>query len=256
MLEAEAGCDRTLALERDPVQFPRSFAARDDRAVAALLSALLAFGRVETIRAKLTVLFDHLGPSPSRTARELPLDGLIARLGSFRHRTFRGSDVARLVHAAGRILVRDGSLYAPLERAYAETGSLREALTRFTDDLRALGWPDGVDRAARHLLPDPRGASACKRLMLLARWIARPDDGVDLGLAALPTRALVIPLDVHIHRVALSLGFTRRETASWRAAEEVTEALRGLDPEDPVRFDFALCHVQIEAFRTKKGRPE
>lgn len=255
VLAAEKRCDRALALERDPVQFPRLFASRDDRAVAALLSALLAFGRVEIIRAKLAVLFAHLGPSPARTAREVPLAVLIARLEAFRHRTFRGADIARLVHAAGMILARDGSLYAPLERGFTETGSLRGALTRFADDLRLLAWPDGADRAARHLLPDPRGPSACKRLALLARWIARPDDGVDLGLSTLPTRALVIPLDVHVHRVARSLGFTHRTTASWLAAEEVTEALRALDLEDPVRFDFALCHVEIEAFRRRpRGR--
>ena len=76
---------------------------------------------------------------------------------------------------------------------------------------------------------------------------------MDLGLANVPTRALLVPLDVHVHRVARSLGFTRRATASWLAAEEVTEALRGLDPDDPVRFDFALCHVEIEAFRSRRA---
>ena len=252
MLDAEARCDRTLALSRDPVQFPRSFRDADDRALAAMLSALLAFGQVETIRAKLTVLFAHLGPSPAVTARDVPLDVLVARLAGFRHRTFRGTDIARLVNAAGQIIARDGSLFAPLERAFAKSGSLREALVVFTDELRTLAWPLGADRAARHLVPDPRGASACKRLALLMRWVVRPDDGVDLGIANLPTHALIVPLDVHVHRVARSLGFTRRATASWRAAEEVTDALRSLDASDPVRFDFALCHVEIEAFRARR----
>jgi uncharacterized protein (TIGR02757 family) len=252
--ETDARFDRARGLERDPVQFPRSFSDPNDRALAAMLAALLAFGRVETIRAKLRVLFERLGPSPSHTARTTPADDLVRRLADFRHRTFRGEDIARLVYAAGRVIERDGSLFAPLERAYRERGTLREALADFADDLRAIAWPTGPTRTARHLLPDPRGPSACKRLALFSRWIVRPDDGVDLGLCAIPTHALVIPLDVHIHRVARTLGFTRRTTASWIAAEEVTEALRGLDANDPVRFDFALCHVEIEAFRVSRNR--
>jgi uncharacterized protein (TIGR02757 family) len=251
--DTDARFDRASGLARDPVQFPRTFTNRHDRELAAMLSALLAFGRVETIRAKLRVLFERLGPSPSHTARTMRADDLVRLLADFRHRTFRGDDIARLVHAAGRIIERDGSLYAPLERAYREHGNLRDALADFTEALRSIAWPKGLTRTARHLLPDPRGPSACKRLALMARWVVRPDDGVDLGLCAIPTAALVIPLDVHIHRIARTLGFTRRATATWIAAEEVTEALRALDPHDPVRFDFALCHVQIEAFRARRA---
>ncbi len=253
MLESEATCDRVLALSRDPVQFPRRYADPNDRALAAMLAALMAFGRVETIRAKLGVLLELLGPSPARTARDVPADELVARLEHFRHRTFRGDDIARLVHAAGRLIARDGALFAHLEESFRRHQTLRGALADYTDELRAIAWPGGPTRTARHLLPDPRGPSACKRLALMARWIVRPDDGVDLGLCAIPSAALVIPLDVHIHRIARTLGFTRRDSASWQAAEEVTEALRGLDANDPVRFDFALCHVAIDAVRTRRA---
>src|SRR5262249_27377579 len=158
---------------------------------------------------------------------------------------FRGEDIAALLSASAALIARDGSLYTSLGRAFARHGTLRAALVHFVDELRALAWPDGAaPRPARHLLPDPRGPSACKRLALPARWLARPDDGVDLGLLpSLPTRALVVPLDVHVHRIARELGFTRRRGASWLAAVDVTEALRALDPDDPVRFDFAVCHT-------------
>ena len=79
--------------------------------------------------------------------------------------------------------------------------------------------------------------------MLLFRWMARPADGIDLGLWDVPTSSLVIPVDTHIHKLAKNLGLTESNTASWRAAEEITRALARLDPDDPVKYDFALCHM-------------
>jgi uncharacterized protein (TIGR02757 family) len=107
----------------------------------------------------------------------------------------------------------------------------------------------------RWLLPRPADGSACKRPLLFLRWVARPDDGVDLGLwTALDPARLVVPLDTHVHRIGYWIGLTSRRTASWRTALEVTAALRALDPADPTRFDFALAHLGIS--RDCPGRPE
>ena len=233
------------ALARDPLQFARRYEDPRDREVVALVSALMAFGKVLIITRKLEALLAHLGPSPSRTARETPGDELVERLRRFRHRTFAGADIARLLSAAGALQSRDGGLFVSLEEAYARTGDLREALGVWVDELRALGWPEGMSRASRHLVPDPRGASAAKRLWLLLRWVVRPDDGYDLGLARLPPSALVIPVDVHVHRIARNLGLTARSDASRRTADEITDALRALSPDDPVRYDMAVCHLGI-----------
>lgn len=245
MADWHARFDPREAVARDPVEIVRAYTRPDDREVSALVSALLAFGRVETIRSKVRALLAMLGPHPGEAVRTTPRDALVQRLGGFRHRTFRGEDVAALLWAAGVVQARDGSLYAGLAAAVQGAGSLRGPLTDWVAALRALAWPAGPTRAARHLLPDPAGPSACKRLLLLLRWVARPDDGVDLGLAPIPTAALLMPLDVHIHRIARNLGFTARADASWRTAEEVTEALRGLSPDDPVRYDLAVCHLGI-----------
>lgn len=249
----DAALDRRAALARDPLRFPRSYAARRDRELVAAGSALLAFGRVEIILAKLGTLWARLGPSPYQTARESSREELQARLEGFRHRTFDGAELASLLHALARAAPADParSLYAPLEEAWARHRALRPALSEWTSALRAQAFGAAPSRSARHLLPDPAGPSACKRLLLLLRWLVRPDDGVDLGLVDLPPSALLVPLDVHVHRQSVALGFTRRRSADWRCAEEVTQALRALDPEDPVRFDFALCHEQIARFRER-----
>ncbi len=102
-------------------------------------------------------------------------------------------------------------------------------------------------RGLRYLLPSPDGGSACKRWNLFLRWMVRPPrEGVDLGIWTTWSPAgLVMPLDVHVHRVSRFLGLTTRNDTSWRTAEAITDALRRLDPEDPVRFDFALAHLGI-----------
>jgi uncharacterized protein (TIGR02757 family) len=96
------------------------------------------------------------------------------------------------------------------------------------------------------LLPLPSRGSACKRLNLFLRWMVRPADGVDFGLwRGVRPAQLLMPLDTHVWRIARALGLTARRTADWRAAVEITDALRRIDPQDPVRFDFAIARLGI-----------
>jgi uncharacterized protein (TIGR02757 family) len=129
-------------------------------------------------------------------------------------------------------------------------GDFRESLARLADVLRG----SATDRSTRHLVSDPRAGSACKRLVLYARWMVRPADGVDLGLWPISPSDLVIPVDTHVHRISRNLGLTDRRTASWATAEEITAGLRKLDPEDPVKYDFALCHLGVS--RDCPSRPD
>jgi uncharacterized protein (TIGR02757 family) len=232
-------------LARDPLQFARRYSLPQDRELVAMFSALLAFGNIGVIVRKLEVLFDLLGPSPSHTVQTTPRDVLMARLSSFRHRTFGGEDIARLLHAAGTLQSKHHGLYVVIERTFSECGDLRTALAAWVAQLRTQAWPEGLTRSARHLLPDPLGPSAAKRLFLLMRWVVRPDDGIDLGLVSIAPASLTIPVDVHVHRIARNLGFTKRNDASRHTADEITTVLRQLSPEDPVRYDMAICHLGI-----------
>jgi len=99
-------------------------------------------------------------------------------------------------------------------------------------------------RGLQHLCPDPALPGACKRWNLYLRWMVRGPDGIDLGLwRGVPASALVVPLDTHLFRIARYLGLTDRRDASWRTAAEITASLAAVDAADPVRFDFALCHL-------------
>jgi uncharacterized protein (TIGR02757 family) len=183
---------------------------------------------------------------------------VFVRMGGWVHRVFRGEDVARLVIGARRIQRAHGSLgHRFAQDLQNARHHLREALAAFCDAIRSAGGlPLPRSRAGMaktthgparrgpyHILPDPLGAGGSKRLLLFLRWMIRPADGIDLGLWKMSPSLLLCPVDTHIHKLARNLGFTKRKDLSWKTAEEITRALARFDAEDPVKYDFSLCHM-------------
>ena len=101
-------------------------------------------------------------------------------------------------------------------------------------------------RSVKHLA-DPQRGSAAKRINLFLRWMVRRDEGgVDFGLwKEIDPADLFIPLDVHSGNTARQLGLLQRKQNDWKAVEELTSTLRELDPEDPVKYDYALFGIGI-----------
>lgn len=249
----DATLDRAARLAADPVELPRRYRTPDDQEVAGLLAACLAYGRADLFKPVLVRLLGQLGPSPAAGVEAFAAAPSRGALGWFRYRFNRPADLAALLAAIGHLRRRHGSLGARFATLLAASGggapALRPALATFAAELReappvaALLRGRG-GRGLRHLLPDAAGPGAAKRWNLFLRWMVRGPDGVDLGAwRGVPPAALLVPLDTHVHRVARRLGLTARAGAGWRTAEEVTAALRLVDPADPVRFDFALCHL-------------
>jgi uncharacterized protein (TIGR02757 family) len=249
-----ARCDVVARRDADPVGFAHRFTLPEDRELVALVAACIAFGNVKTIRLKLEDLLGRLGPSPSRAADDPK--ALAERLRGWKHRVFRGEDIAGLLAGARAVQRADGSLGArfirELERHRHHDGAavpvhdaMRHALGTWCDAIRAAGGllSGGARRGPSHLLPDARGSSGTKRLFLFLRWMARPADGVDLGLWKLDPAWLLVPVDVHIHKLGRNLGFTSRRNLSFRTTEDITRALARLDPSDPTGYDFSLCHM-------------
>ncbi len=238
------------ASRSNPVRFPRRYPDPLDAEVAGLVASALAYGRADLFGERLEGVFRAMGPRPGAFSRSFDPAKDAARFAGFRYRFNVGADVAALVSAAGAVQRARGSLGAAFESAMHRRGAMREAAADFVAELRASVDP-GVERALGprrgfdHLLPRPERGAACKRLMLYFRWMIRggPSDGVDLGLwsGASPS-ALIVPLDTHIARLARQLGLACRRDLSWATAEEITASLRRLDPLDPVKYDFALCH--------------
>ena len=257
-----AGYDRQSRVPHDPIEFPLRYQERDDVEVTALFATSLAYGRVDLFKPKLADLFDHMGEHPGAFIRGLRLPRDIAVFDGFVYRFNVGSDLATLALFASRLMRRHGSIGSAFAFHYRKSRDLRGTLSTLARDLRSvdrrsierrLGRVRGLD----HLFPDPARGGACKRQMLLLRWLVRGPDGLDFGLwGDVPPSALVIPLDTHIARVSRRLGLTRRRTLGWRTAEEITSSLRLLDAQDPIKYDFALCHFGMSGACPPRPRIE
>lgn len=239
----------------DPVEVAREQPRPADREIAGLVAACLAYGNAQVARRNARDVVRRCGPAgPAAFARAFqPGARDPGPFAGFRHRFTGPLDVAALLAGAGDLLARHGSLGAAFGDAWRAAGArLLPALAAFRDALldaprvRRLLAGRPPSRALQYLLPDPRRGSTCKRLFLYLRWMVRPDDGVDLGLwPDIPAAALLVPVDTHVARIAHNLGLTRRRTPNLPMAEEITAALRAVDARDPVKLDFALCHLGI-----------
>ena len=254
--DIRARADLRARRANDPVEFVHAYRSQADRELVALLAANLAFGNVKAIRLKVADLLERLGPSPSSMADNE--DAVHRACEGWKHRVFKGEDVARLVVGARIIQREDGSLGAAFARALREADrtasseheGLREALAVFCDRIRVAGklpLPGQSKKTDRrgpvNLLSNARAGGGAKRLLLFLRWMIRPADGIDLGLWRIRARRLVMPVDVHIHKLSQNLGFTNRADVSWKTAVEITTALARYDADDPTRYDFSLCHM-------------
>jgi len=241
--------------DTDPIVFPRSYAADEDREVAGWIASAFAYGQVRTIRQNVGRLLATLGPRPASALDRIADHRRFAReeLSGFRHRFHGAADAAAMLYVIARVRAESGSVRAFFEREFRPeeedvAGLLSRAVARieafdFRPVLGARRIPAGSP--VRFFFPDPADGSACKRWNLFLRWMVRKD-ALDFGLwPGIPTDRLVIPTDTHVHRIARRLGLTRRRTADWKAARQITTSLARFDARDPVRFDYALCRIGI-----------
>ncbi len=254
-----AACDHKGRAAYDPVRFLHRYADPWDIEVVGLLAAGLAYGNAQAASEVVERLLALLGPRPHQALLRFDPRRDLSALGGFRplyYRLSTGRDLAAFCFLIGQALRKHGSLGDLFLRGYREEEpDLLPSLGRFVRALLsgdtapcygrspASGRSGGLPQGLRHLLPDPSNGGANKRLLLYLRWMVRPPaEGVDFGLWPLPPAKLLLPLDTHVIRIGRYLGLADRKTVDAKLAREMTGRLRQLAPEDPVRFDFALCH--------------
>ncbi|HEV8306234.1 MAG TPA: TIGR02757 family protein [Methylomirabilota bacterium] len=237
-------------LARDAIQYPRRYADPLDREIVALLSASLAYGRVDLFGPWIERLLGWLGASPRAFAMNFNPTRDASIFTPFHYRFNRGIDLAAALLAIQRLLHRHGSLRQAFLAGYSETDpDVRPALDAFAravreQDFRPVGMRR-LTRGFRHLFPLPADGGACKRWHLFLRWMVRCDS-FDFGdWPEVSPSKLLIPLDTHVANMADALRLTRLRSRTGRMAEDVTRNLRRVDPRDPVKYDFALCHTRM-----------
>lgn len=245
-------------LARDPVSIVHEYKDPADQEVTAFLCALLSYGNVKTILTSCRRMLVAFGPAPSRTIRER---SDLARLRGFRHRFTTADDIQILAHWLGSALQSHGSLEAFfLSGENTGEAPMKDRLSAFVRKLAAQPLPDALaklrpkrERNLKYLISDPLRGSACKRLNMFLRWMVRPNDGVDLGLwRGVRTDQLMLPIDTHLLQTLRALKWTRSKQANWRVVESATAKLRKYEPVDPIRYDFALCHLSMSGHQLKK----
>ncbi|MFC5191292.1 TIGR02757 family protein [Algoriphagus aquatilis] len=229
----------------DPISIPHRFSKKQDIEISGFFAAILAWGQRKTIINKCLELFTLMDNAPHDFLlhhREEDLRSLL----NFKHRTFNEVDTLYFVHFLSWYYRR----FESLEDAFliGQTGqadSMESILTHFHEYFFSL--PDAPSRTKKHIATPARKA-ACKRINMYLRWMVRDDDkGVDFGLwKRIKPAQLICPCDLHVDRVGRKLGLITRKQTDWQTALELTERLREFDPNDPVKYDFALFGLGVE----------
>jgi uncharacterized protein (TIGR02757 family) len=234
----------------DPIQIVRRYTNRADQEVVGFCAAALAFGRVASVLNTVETLMRVLGPSPADYIRTFDPSAPHPELRAMVHRWTRGVDIVALLWLLRQMVERAGSLEGFFLEGYDPAATdIGDALDSFSRraialDLRAAYGRRVPARAGVcYFFTRPSAGSGCKRLNLFLRWMVRHDE-VDLGAwPSISPSKLIVPLDTHVIRLGRCLRLTRYTSPGWSMAAEITASLRAIDPVDPVRFDFSICHV-------------
>ncbi|MBN2213904.1 MAG: TIGR02757 family protein [Bacteroidales bacterium] len=234
--------NHTDFISADPLQVPHMFTDPCDIEIAAFLTASIAWGQRAVIIKNAHLLMNLMENRPMEFILNAD-ESDFNHLSEFKHRTFNGSDTIYFARSLRNIYSNYGGLKEIFEHHYLSTGSVKETIIRFRKVFTGLSIPG---RTQKHIADIEKNAAG-KRLNLFIRWMVRKDKrGVDFGIwDQIPASALFIPLDIHTGAVARKLGLLIRKQNDWQAVEELTCRLREFDPEDPVKYDFALFGLGI-----------
>jgi uncharacterized protein (TIGR02757 family) len=246
----------------DPVWFVHRFERADDREVVAFIASALAFGRVQSVINSIEGMLAVMGPSPAAFVRAFDPARDRKAFAHLVHRWTNGADFAALVWILHHMIERSGSIEGFFaEGLPANAVDVGQGLQSFSTRALAIDRRPIYGKAkpapgVAYFFSRPSSGGACKRLNLFLRWMVRRDR-VDLGVwSTVRPGQLIVPLDTHIIRVGRCLGLTRYRSPGWRMAVEITGSLRRLDPDDPAKFDFSMCHIGMMnacGFEKKQG---
>lgn len=238
--------DYSKRLLNDPVEFPHRYKDKQDIEIAGLIAALFSYGRVELFKPVIEEILKRMGKSPYDFILNFKLSSQSRFFEGLYYRFQKQEDIIKLINLIRLFIQRHNSIEETFCQFYRpedeDTFNAIEGFSRYS--LSLLKNTIGLHtRGLKQLFPLPSSGSACKRLNLFLRWMVRKDE-IDLGIwKGIPKNKLIIPLDVHIARIGTKLGLTMRRTPDIKMAREITCALKRLDPEDPLKYDFLLCHT-------------
>lgn len=231
-------------IQNDPIKFPKRFSYKSDIEVAALISASFAYGSIKCFCAFLEELFRVLGKKPADFILNFNPYKLIKKL-QIKYRFSCTEDIVAFLVILRDILNRQSSFELIFNK-----DSIIDGISNFVNEAMKVNLVNiyGKNiktRGLLHFFPDPKKGSSCKRINLFLRWMVRDAD-IDFGLwKSIKPADLIVPLDIHLLRVSKRLGLTKRNSQTLKTAIEITESLKKINPSDPLKYDFVLCHGDL-----------
>ncbi len=242
--------DRTQ-IYPDPLIFPHRYKNERDIELSAFISSIFAYGNIKQIMKSLEIIHDLLGISPVDFIENLSDKSHITFFNNFKHRFYTGTDVRNLFLILKRLLQQNYSLKNIFLQNFSEEDrNIKNSLSYFISILSRTATENNLETSGiKYMFSNPQKGSACKRMNLFLRWMVRKDE-LDFGLwNEVRANQLIIPVDTHVAKISRRLGLTTKQTISWKMAEEITENLQKFDKNDPVKYDFAICHIGMRKIR-------
>lgn len=226
-------------IESDPIQIPHLFTKKEDIEIAGFLAATIAWGQRPTIIRNAQFLMANMDMAPYDFIRNFTVDDL-APFSEFKHRTFNFDDLTHFFFSLKNLYANHGGLEGAFSTHPTE-------MNKNISEFKKLFFSINHQQRSQKHVSDPLKGSAAKRLNMYLRWMTRSGvKGVDFGIwNKLQPKHLYLPLDIHTGNVSKKLGILTRKQSDWKALEEIMTTLKKLDPNDPVKYDFALFGLGV-----------
>ncbi len=235
----------------DPLEFLHKYRSKNDIEVVGFIASVFAYGNVKQINSSINKFVNIAENKPYNFIKNFSVDD--EKLINFKHRFYTADDIIYLLRVIKILYKQFGSIKEFFLLHYDENATtLKEPITNLSQYFLShhkVHKQKRITQGIKFMFPLPSKGSACKRINLFLRWMIRNDE-LDTGLwSEIPSNKLLIPVDTHIAKISRNLGLTKRKNVSWQMAVEITENLKKYDPVDPVKYDFALCHIGIRKLK-------
>jgi uncharacterized protein (TIGR02757 family) len=229
-------------IESDPISIPHQYTLKEDIEISGFLTAVIAWGRRSAIISKANLWMELMDGKPYDFIMNAS-DTDMKRFEKFVYRTFNSDDCLFIMTSLMDVYRNKGGLETIITDNFKYHGNIKDAISGMRGSLMETAH---LKRSEKHIA-NPTSGSAAKRINMFLRWMVRDDKcGVDFGLwKNIPMSALMCPLDVHSGNVARRLGMLDRKQNDWKSVDVLTSQLRKFDPNDPVKYDFALFGMGV-----------
>lgn len=230
----------------DPIQVVKKLQNDEDIEIFGFITSLFAYGNVKKIIQISEDILNLMGNRPVQFLRNFNATDFQKKFPDFKYRFYTNNDISKLFLMLQYLLLNKKSIYSIFIENYCRNDiNIERGLIGISDEFMKIASIKNFPftQGLKFMFSSPASGSPCKRMNMFLRWMVRKDR-IDFGIwSSISPNKLVIPIDTHIYKISKELNLTSLKSPSWRMAVEITENLKKFSADDPVKYDFALCHI-------------